>query len=97
MGYRLVSGLYQPINPDEEGRILATTVGLWFSLRDGELIIEDRTTGEKLPSSLDLETQNRELVSQKEQLPIDHQALEAENAALRSQLLALQSQIINPQ
>jgi hypothetical protein len=72
--------------------VLAATVGLWFSLRDGELIIEDRTTGEKLPNSLELETQKRELETQKLELDIKNQALESENETLRSQLLALQAQ-----
>lgn len=85
LGYRLVGGIYQPISPDEEGRVLAATVGLWFSLRDGELIIEDRTTRKKLPNSLELEAQTRELA-------IKNQALESENESLRSQLLALQAQ-----
>jgi hypothetical protein len=38
LGYRLVGGYYQPITPDEEGRVLCETVGLWISLPDGRLV-----------------------------------------------------------
>ena len=55
LGYRLVDGLYQPIAPDEEGRIRCDTVGLLMSLQEGRLVIEDATTGERLLSSLELE------------------------------------------
>lgn len=55
LGYRLVEGLYQPITPDEEGRILCETVELLMSLQEGRLVIEDANTGERLLSSLELE------------------------------------------
>lgn len=55
LGYRLVEGHYQPITPDDEGRILCDTVGLWLSLQDGRLVMEDAQTGERLPTSVELE------------------------------------------
>lgn len=55
LGYRLVGGHYQPITPDDEGRILCDTVGLWLSLQNGRLVMEDAITGERLQSSVELE------------------------------------------
>ncbi|MDY6936735.1 MAG: Uma2 family endonuclease [Cyanobacteriota bacterium] len=56
LGYRLVDSFYQPIAPDEEGRIRCETVGLLMSLQEGRLVIEDAETGERLLSSVELET-----------------------------------------
>ncbi|MGB3692040.1 MAG: Uma2 family endonuclease [Spirulinaceae cyanobacterium] len=55
LGYRLVEDYYQPITPDEEGRIFCETVGLLMSLHEGRLVIEDASTGERLLSSVELE------------------------------------------
>lgn len=41
LGYRLVSGMYQPITPDELGRVWSQTVGLWFSLSENQILMED--------------------------------------------------------
>ncbi|MBW8876519.1 MAG: Uma2 family endonuclease [Acidobacteria bacterium] len=53
-GYRLdAARTYQPLVPDEAGRLLCEALGLWFSLspeRD-RLVIEDAATGELLRSS----------------------------------------------
>jgi hypothetical protein len=57
----LVEGLYQPITPDEEGRIRCDTVGVLMSLQEGRLVIEDATTGERLLSSVELEQQAAEM------------------------------------
>ncbi|MFB2833872.1 Uma2 family endonuclease [Floridanema evergladense] len=64
LGYRLVGGFYQPITPDEEGRILAETVGIWIGLREGRLVMEDVQTGERLKTSLELEAENQVLEQQ---------------------------------
>lgn len=55
LGYRLLEGLYQPIAPDDEGRIRCDTIGLLLSLQDGRLVMEDGNTGERLLSSVELE------------------------------------------
>jgi hypothetical protein len=55
LGYRLVEGHYQPITPDDEGRILCDTVGLWLSLQNGRLVMEDAITGSRLQTSVELE------------------------------------------
>jgi Uma2 family endonuclease len=78
LGYRLVGGFYQPITPDEEGRILCDTVGVWIGLKDGQLVMEDAETGEQLKTSLELEA--------------DNQALEAENQALEAEKAQAQQQ-----
>jgi len=61
LGYRLVSENYQPITPDEEGRILCETVGLFISLRSGRIVMEDAQTGDRLQTSLELKTAYHEL------------------------------------
>lgn len=55
LGYRLIETHYQPITPDDEGRILCDTVGLWLSLQDGRLVMEDAITGSRLQTSVELE------------------------------------------
>jgi len=56
IGYRLAaSGSYQPITPDEEGRILSQVLGLWISLREGQIVLENAETGERLLTALELE------------------------------------------
>jgi Uma2 family endonuclease len=57
LGYRLVSGQYQPITPDEDGRISSETLGLWISLREGSLVMEDVQTGERLLGPHELQAQ----------------------------------------
>lgn len=66
LGYRLVGGYYQPITPDDEGRILCDTIGLWISLQNGRLVMEDSQTGERLKTSLELEAENQELATARE-------------------------------
>jgi Uma2 family endonuclease len=54
LGYRLVAGHYQPITPDEEGRIYSETLGLLISLQESRLVLEDAQTGNRLLSALEL-------------------------------------------
>lgn len=67
LGYRLIGGHYQPITPDEEGRILCETVGLWISLQDGRLIMEDAQTGQRLKTSVELAAENQELAAENQE------------------------------
>lgn len=70
LGYRLVEGQYLPLSPDEDGRVLFETVGLWISLIDGRVVMEDAQTGERLLNSLELEqrvTQAEQRATQAEQ------------------------------
>lgn len=55
IGYRLLEGSYIPITPDEEGWVLCDTVGVKISLDQGQVLMEDATTGEKLLTSSQLE------------------------------------------
>jgi Uma2 family endonuclease len=58
IGYRLAApGIYQPIPPDEHGRILSQVAGLWISLRDGNVVLESAETGERLLTDLELAQQ----------------------------------------
>ncbi len=77
LGYRLVGGHYQPITPDEEGRILCETVGLWISLQDGRLIMEDAQTGQRLKTSVELVAENQELAAENQELAAENQELVA--------------------
>lgn len=58
----------QPITPDEEGRILCETVGLWISLREGRIVLEDAETGERLKTSQELAQENQELVQENQDM-----------------------------
>ncbi|MFB2975196.1 Uma2 family endonuclease [Microseira sp. BLCC-F43] len=55
LGYRLINERYRLLTPDDDGRILCETIGLWISLRDGSLMMEDAETGERLLTSGELE------------------------------------------
>ncbi|NER99547.1 MAG: Uma2 family endonuclease, partial [Symploca sp. SIO1B1] len=85
LGYRLTQGIYQPIVPDEEGRIYCETVGLLISLQSGSLVVEDADTGERLLSSLELEATNQELEATNQELEVAKELAQqqaAEMAAL---------------
>lgn len=55
LGYRLMEGQYLPLTPDDDGRILCETVGLWIGLQDGRVVMEDAQTGKRLLTSVELE------------------------------------------
>jgi Uma2 family endonuclease len=68
LGYRLMGSSYVPITPDDDRRILCQTVGLWISLQDGHLVMEDAQTGERLKTSLELAAENQELAAENQEL-----------------------------
>jgi hypothetical protein len=42
IGYRLdEEGQYLPLIPDEQGRVLCQSVGLWMGLQDGKVVMVD--------------------------------------------------------
>lgn len=86
LGYQLVDGIYLPMVPDREGRVLAETVGLWFGLQAGEVVLVDAATGEQLPNSLALEQRAMES---------EQRAMESEQRAARLAEL-LRAQGIDP-
>jgi hypothetical protein len=70
LGYRLVEGHYLPLSPDENGRILCETVGLWIGLEDARVVMVDAESGDRLLSSRELEqraSQAEQRASQAEQ------------------------------
>jgi Uma2 family endonuclease len=94
IGYRLdKEGQYLPLIPDEEGRVLCQSVGLWMGLEDGKVVMVDATTGERLPTSLELQQQ---LVETEQRLvETEQRAIEAEQRAAKLAEL-LRSQGIDP-
>lgn len=82
LGYRWVEGIYQPIAPDEEGRILCETVGVLMSLQEGRLVIEEAETGERLLSSLELEAVNQELEVTNQELEAAKESAEQQAAEM---------------
>jgi Uma2 family endonuclease len=50
VGYRLVNGVYQAIEPDGQGRLLSETTGVWFELDESKrgLVLVDAASGERL-------------------------------------------------
>jgi Uma2 family endonuclease len=81
LGYRLDnSGLYQPIEPDGEGRLLSKTTDLWFEVSpDGERVFVFDRAGRRL---LNLEEQQEEASRQAEA----RKEAEAEIARLRAEI-----------
>ncbi len=79
LGYSLVRGHYRLITPDEQGRILCRTVGLWLSLSEGKVVMEDAQTGERLLTARELDARMREEQAARE-------AAQAEIARLRAEL-----------
>ncbi len=86
LGYRLARGRYRPIAPDDDGRILCQTVGLWISTSEGCIVLEDANSGERLLTSRELDARARELDRQAREL-VD------ENAQLRARLEALEAEL----
>jgi Uma2 family endonuclease len=71
LGYRLINERYRLLTPDDDGRILCETIGLWISLRDGSLVMEDSQTGERLHTSRELEAENEDLKTRLQALQIE--------------------------
>jgi Uma2 family endonuclease len=47
-GNRLTDGRYQPIEPDANGRLSSRELDLLFSLENGDLVMVDATSGERI-------------------------------------------------
>jgi Uma2 family endonuclease len=88
LGYRLDAfGRYQPIEPDEEGRLLSETTGLWFqaSPDGGRVLISEYPSGRLL-----LTRQEEEILLKATEERA--QQAEAEIARLRAELDRLRAQ-----
>lgn len=88
-GYRLdQAGVYQPIMPGEQGRLLSETTGLWFAVTpagDG-LVIHDAATGKLLRASKE-EEEGREAAEAKAATEAEaRQIAETEIARLRAEI-----------
>jgi len=91
LGYRLVAERYLPIIPDDDGRIPCETIGLWISMQDGRLVLEDMETGERLLKSREWkaksqkwEAKSQEWEAQNQELKAENQELKAENQELKA-------------
>jgi Uma2 family endonuclease len=71
-GFRLSSDGYEPIRPDDAGRLHSVELGIWLRVEDGDLVLYDVVTGKKLLTEAERE----------------HAALEAERSALESERAA---------
>jgi Uma2 family endonuclease len=100
LGYRLIDNVYVPITPDDEGRILCETVGLLLGLHDGEVVVVDAQTQERLLRASELEqwaihAQQQALQAQQQAFQAEQRASEAEQRAAQLAEL-LRSQGIDP-
>ncbi|NJL66768.1 MAG: Uma2 family endonuclease [Oscillatoriales cyanobacterium RU_3_3] len=107
LGYRLIDNVYVPITPDDEGRILCETVGLLVGLHDGEVVVVDAQTQERLLRASELEqwaihaqqqaaqAQQRATQAEEEKSQAEQRASEAEQRAAQLAEL-LRSQGIDP-
>ena len=103
LGYRLVDGRYQRIEPDEDGLLLSETLGLRLKLGTEVLNLFDVRTGERLLSPMERATQAAEQAAQareqaaqaREQLAEAQARVEAEaraRAALEARIAELEAQ-----
>ena len=89
LGYRLVAGRYRPLTPEDDGRIPCETIGLWISLQNGRLVMEDMQTGERLRTSQELKAEKQEWEQKAQEWEQTAQELSAENQELKNRLQAL--------
>ena len=82
LGYRLKEGRYEPIPPDENSRVRFETIGLWMSLHNEQLVMEDIETGERLKTSRELDAELTRANQQTEQAR--QQAAESDRRAAES-------------
>lgn len=47
-GFRLSGGHYEPIEPDPSGRLSSRELDLWFRLEDGDLVMYDCHSGQRI-------------------------------------------------
>ncbi|MFL6198789.1 MAG: Uma2 family endonuclease [Thermoanaerobaculia bacterium] len=96
LGYRLGPSGYEPIEPDEEGRLLSETTGLWFQASpDGRRVLMfEHPSGRPLPTRREIEEKAKAEVAQarkaaEEQTRAEaeaRKAAEAEVARLRAEI-----------
>jgi Uma2 family endonuclease len=65
-GFRLRDGDYEAIAPDADGSIVSQELGVRFALEDGDLVMVDVRTGERLQSQRELAQQQTQRAEQAE-------------------------------
>lgn len=100
LGYELWQGRYRPMIPDEQQRLHSRTTGLFISLHDGKVILEDAVSGDRLLTFHELRERNSELAARaliaEQRASEEQQAREvAEQQArdLKAELEALRAQV----
>jgi Uma2 family endonuclease len=88
LGYRLGPSGYEPIEPDEEGRLLSETTGLWFQVSpDGRrVLIFEHPSGRSLPTRREIETTAKAEARARKAAEERAKAAEAEVTHLRAEL-----------
>lgn len=99
IGYYLEAGQYQPIQPDQQGRLLSRTTKLWFALNAtmDNIILTNASTGQRVPTAQEIYTAAaeqpaaRQEAAERMRAAIQRaDAAEAEVARLRSLLASQQ-------
>ena len=94
-GYRLdPAGTYQRIVPDEQGRLLSETTGLWFSIspQGDRVVIRDVATGALLQTSAEEEQGRKREAAAREKETKARQAAEQRAATAEAELARLRAE-----
>jgi Uma2 family endonuclease len=78
-GHRLGADGYELIVPDEAGRILCQELGLWLRLEDGDLVMYDTESGQRLLTEAEASNEREHAARERERAA--QAAYEAERAA----------------
>ncbi|MBI2875954.1 MAG: Uma2 family endonuclease [Candidatus Tectomicrobia bacterium] len=99
-GYRLEGDHYRPLLLEDDGRMVLQTVGLYISLQNGKVMLEDAATGERLHTAEEAEAaraaeaQARAQAEQRAQEAEQRVQAEAQaRAELAAQLEALRAEL----
>ena len=88
MGFRLVEGVYVPIEPGADGRIHSDVIGLDFVIQEGRLRVYDPMGGEWLqtPAEMQAARADREAIARQQQhARAENAEARAENAEARAE------------
>jgi len=92
IGYRLVDGKYQRINPDEVDRLWLEPLNIWLRIFDGEVVCED-AQGQQLLSPAKLYEKLKKAQADLQESRSSLQETQSERDAALTQLAELQSQL----
>lgn len=91
MGYELVNGTYIEVQPDENGGIHSSSLGLDFRIRDESIAIFDPVANDWVRTRAETEAIRADTAEARAAQEVNaRQKVEAENAQLREQLARLQ-------